>query len=52
MLFVGYWLKPIVGWILIIPVSGIVYFITLILTRAVSMEDFTAIKRLFSKSSL
>lgn len=48
MLLVGVLLKPTIGWVVLIPASGVVYLLGLIVTKSVSKNEFVAIKKLFS----
>ncbi len=49
MLLVGVFAKPVVGWVGLIPISGAVYLASLFLTGSVEKEDFTSLKKMFSK---
>ena len=42
-------LKPIVGWMAVIPIGAIVYIAALWLTQSVGKEDFVQIKALFKR---
>jgi len=52
MWFAGYALKPLLGWIFVIPFAAGVYIVSLVLTHSVTKNDLLSIRSLFRKTSL